>query len=714
LPGATYILGIQNTNSTNVSFTLQVNFDVTAPTLVVNVPGLHLGLNGPGVLNSDAFLTKLSFDSLGISNIQSVLFGGTGTDIGWDIAVETNSGNVYVIGSTTSKNFPTTNTVGVLTSTNTGQSDVFITVVSNDMSGLAYSTYLGGRKNDYGYGLVVGPGGDAYIVGRTLSTNFPVVNPFMVPTQRNNNAFVAKIQFTNPLVSVTLQTAPVNLQVLVDGVTNLAPVTFSNWTAGSTHTISTISVQDTTNGATYVWTNWSDGGTLTHTVVPLTNYTITARFGLLPTSTVAVVVDGKGSVSPNLSRNTLQAGQTYSVTANPGSGYIFLGWTMISGTNAPAFVTNSTNLKFVWQPGLVLQASFIPNPFIPVKGNYAGLFYQTNEVLFDSSGYFTENLASQGTFSGKIQLAGKSYSFSGKFTTNGTFSTSIPRTGAEPISMSLQLNFDNSLSGELSNSQWVAELLANRKIFASTNPAPQSAYRYTLTIPGSDDSTSTPGGYAYGTVTVNSSGALQFSETLGDGTKVSQGSFVSEDGVWPLFATPYSRKGSILGWITFTNEPGDDLSGLVHWFKPSQTNTKLYPGGFTVETNAFGSIYSFVRGVPVLNFNPVIVENGIFVQNLGPSPGQVVLQAGGLTRSITNNIVLGDNNIVTNKGPNKLSMSISTGNGLFHGNIVDPASGKSIPFNGAVLQKTNLGFGTFLGTPLGSTQSGRVLITPRP
>jgi hypothetical protein len=498
--------------------------------------------------------------------------------------------------------------------------------------------------------------------------------------------------------------------VLVDGVTNVAPLTFTNWIAGSTHTISTLSVQET-NGVVYVWTNWSDGGTLTHTVVPLTNLTITAGFGVLPATTVAVVVDGKGSVSPNLARNTLQAGHSYTVTAKPAAGYLFWGWTMMSGTNLSTFLTNAATLTFVWQPGLVLQAGFIPNPFIPIQGNYAGLFFQTNEVLFQSSGYFTETLAGQGTFSGKIILAGKSQPFSGRFTTNGSFSTSIPRSGAESVSMSLQLNFgDNSLSGELSNSQFVAELQANRKVFAPTNPAPQSAFRYTVSIPGSDDSTTSPGGSAYGTVTVNSSGGLQFSGTLGDGTKVSQGTFVSADGQWPLYSTLYSQKGSILGFLTFTNEPTDDLSGLISWFKPPVPNSKLYPGGFTVETNAFGSIYSFFRGIPVLNFSPVIIENGVVVPSFGAGPGQVVLEGGGITQSITNNIVLGANNVVTNKGPNRMSMTIVTSSGLFQGSIVNPATGKSIAFNGAVLQKTNIGAGTFLGT----TQSGRVSITRQP
>jgi hypothetical protein len=151
------------------------------------------------VFNSDAFLTKLSFNSNGARIVYSSVFGGTNTDIGWDLAIETNSGNAYVIGSTISTNFPTFNATNFPAVTNfhpgklTGSNDVFVTVFSADGGSLVYSILLGGTRDDFGYGIAVDPAGNAYIGGRTLSTNFPEVNAFSPPLQRTNNSFVAKI-----------------------------------------------------------------------------------------------------------------------------------------------------------------------------------------------------------------------------------------------------------------------------------------------------------------------------------------------------------------------------------------------------------------------------------------------------------------------------------------------------------------------------------------
>jgi hypothetical protein len=62
---------------------------------------------------------------------------------------------------------------------------------------LIYSTYLGGSGTDYGFAIAVDSSGNAYITGRTNSTNFPTVNPLQ-PTYGGGvlDAFVAKINST--------------------------------------------------------------------------------------------------------------------------------------------------------------------------------------------------------------------------------------------------------------------------------------------------------------------------------------------------------------------------------------------------------------------------------------------------------------------------------------------------------------------------------------
>jgi len=89
--------------------------------------------------------------------------------------------------------------------------------------------------------------------------------------------------------------------------------------------------------------------------------------------------------------------------------------------------------------------------------------------------------------------------------------------------------------------------------------------------------------------------------------------------------------------------------------------------------------------------------------------GQVVFEGGNLSQTITNEILLAGNNRVTNQSNNKLTLTITTSSGLFRGSVVEPVTSKSIAFNGAVLQKQNIGNGVFLGT----NQTGRVLVGPR-
>ena len=389
---------------------------------------------------------------------------------------------------------------------------------------------------------------------------------------------------------------------------------------------------------------------------------------------------------PNLTGKPLQVGKTYSMTAEPGRGYVFSNWLGSIAASTP-------KLTFVMLTNTALQVNFIANPFTPVTGTYKGLFYDTNGVTLQSSGFFSAKTTSRGSFSANLQLAGKSYSLSGPFSITGWASNFVARSGLKPLTVLLQLDLNggNELTGRVSDGTWAAELFANRSVFNSkTNPAPQAG-KYTLRIPGGDDSSAQPGGDGFGVVTVGSSGNVTFTGTLGDGTKVAQTTVVSQEGLWPFYASLYSGNGLILGWLTFTNEASDDIRGSVGWIKLAQPARTFYRIGFTNETEAIGSKYAFTKGIPVLDF----------------STGQVWLAYGNLPESFTNRIVFGTNK-VTNLSSNKLSLTLTTSSGLFKGSVVNPATGKAIPINGAVLQKQNFGSGCFLGT----NQSGRVYFGP--
>jgi hypothetical protein len=159
----------------------------------------------PSVLNSDAFLAKIGLSSNGVTELRySAVLGGYGPDSGWDVGV-TPGGEAHIIGITTTRNFPTNNTSGYLTRTNSGFADVFVTGLRADASALLYSGYIGGSKSDYGYGIAISPGGEAYITGRTSSPNFPRVNAAQTQRYGGNDAFIAVIS-PEPVLQATAAT----------------------------------------------------------------------------------------------------------------------------------------------------------------------------------------------------------------------------------------------------------------------------------------------------------------------------------------------------------------------------------------------------------------------------------------------------------------------------------------------------------------------------
>lgn len=160
----------------------------------------------------DVFVTKLNTNASGAASLlYSTLLGGVnetplseaGAERGYDIAADS-SGNVYVTGSTTSKNFPTKN---AYQSNHFDHDDVFVTKLNTNASGpasLLYSTYLSGYHYllygqgvggvEVGYGIAADASGIVYVTGHTDTPNFPTRNAYQ-PFHSNSGSdvFVTKL-----------------------------------------------------------------------------------------------------------------------------------------------------------------------------------------------------------------------------------------------------------------------------------------------------------------------------------------------------------------------------------------------------------------------------------------------------------------------------------------------------------------------------------------
>jgi beta-propeller repeat-containing protein len=191
---STYLGGTLADNATAIAVDDSGNAYVTGSTLSTDFPlknAVQTTCQGCASGLANVFVTRISAD--GSALVYSTFLGGTKGNTPGAIAADS-SGNAYVIGTTTSADFPIANAIqGGLK----GSSDAFVTKIGAAGSPLVYSTFLGGASTDDGRWIAVDSSGNAYITGTTSSTDFPVVTPAIQGSCRGcpsgKGPYVAKI-----------------------------------------------------------------------------------------------------------------------------------------------------------------------------------------------------------------------------------------------------------------------------------------------------------------------------------------------------------------------------------------------------------------------------------------------------------------------------------------------------------------------------------------
>ena len=137
----------------------------------------------------DPFVTKLNAAG---GLVFSTYLGGSRDDRASGIAVDA-SGRAYVVGTTLSLDFATT--PGAFQRTYGGGAyDGYVLKLNTTGATLLYATYLGGSELDYGQGIVLDDGGNAYVTGTTYSTNFPTtLGAFQRALRGTSDAFVTQL-----------------------------------------------------------------------------------------------------------------------------------------------------------------------------------------------------------------------------------------------------------------------------------------------------------------------------------------------------------------------------------------------------------------------------------------------------------------------------------------------------------------------------------------
>jgi hypothetical protein len=134
-----------------------------------------------GVCQQNAFIAK--FSPSGAKLAYATYIGGSAVDDTADLALDS-SGNAYLVGHTTSPDFPLAApyqkscTIDATSSSKACVATAFVTKLKADGSSLVYSTYLGGSLGSQATAIAVDALGSAYVTGSTPSPDFPVLNPF--------------------------------------------------------------------------------------------------------------------------------------------------------------------------------------------------------------------------------------------------------------------------------------------------------------------------------------------------------------------------------------------------------------------------------------------------------------------------------------------------------------------------------------------------------
>ncbi len=209
--------------------------DSTPPTVVVNPPTCTYSTNPT---ETDAFAAKLNLNptaAQGLQLVWSTYLGGSATDTGAGIAIDTGAANVYVVGTTDSNPFVANTVTTVSTSapyqlcldnledTTTippsctapitgAPDDAFVARLTNPTTtttgvpvnlSLNYFSYLGGSLNEAGLAIAVDSGEGAVITGWTQSPDFPVYPAATSTMTGAQDAFTARLNTTAVLGQTT-------------------------------------------------------------------------------------------------------------------------------------------------------------------------------------------------------------------------------------------------------------------------------------------------------------------------------------------------------------------------------------------------------------------------------------------------------------------------------------------------------------------------------
>lgn len=182
----------------------------------------------------DMFVAK--FDSTG-KRVWGTYFGGTATDNGGNIVID-HKGNLNVTGNTGSDNgIATSDAFRLVRNLGDNTSSAFDAMIAiyNNQGVKIWSTYYGGKGNDYGYGVARGKSyGHIYFAGNSESNTGISYNGAQMGHGGKNDAFMVKI---TPDTSVSIGKESVKAVYCEEDTFTMKYFTTERFRAGNVFTV---------------------------------------------------------------------------------------------------------------------------------------------------------------------------------------------------------------------------------------------------------------------------------------------------------------------------------------------------------------------------------------------------------------------------------------------------------------------------------------------
>ncbi len=299
-----------------------------------------------------------------------------------------------------------------------------------------------------------------------------------------------------------------------------------------------------------------------------------------------------------------------------------------------------------------------------------GTFANTDEAGIH--GHVQLSKTASHSFTAKLNLAGKVYPFSGVFSLDGYFVTSIERkvpVGTPPLPP-LTLMLDGAQGGNLqvvsSVSGSIVKKFCTVKRFTALQPS-SMAGSYTAVINNA------------GTLIlkVSNLGVITGAAVLPDGTKTTLGSSLCLSSsaatcLAPTYASLHANTGHFSSYMKIIE--GGDVDAVSNEFssylRPAKVGSAFYPAGLEINANIIGSTYIAPKiGERALNF---------LGGSMGAGKLSISMQGMEIDPAIMENLTFGINNVFKFTSPQqrKPVLTLNKANGLVTGSIYDQAGKK--------------------------------------